>query len=539
MIRGRRIWYRWLAAALALLFACAGQPAFAEDAVEPAVSPTEKTLDEGKRLADIAFTAKDGNDTVLGHFAWAPEVPYDQSLTQADSGSYTVIFTPEPVEQNGKVYSEARQAVAVTVMPKESPDPAYDTASAITDAVRGIADRSDDEVRRIAEAMRALSGREQDRLSRSTLEKLDAEYCKRFGYTHETAVDVRDDGVSSNRIPRGSHAYGVAAATGGNRTVKLYQQKPSGSSVLQFELEVDGGSASLPAPIVVYVALPGNISGSRDYYLKSTDGEISASVSRDYLAFTTSTLGRFRLYRERSSGRDDDDDDDDDRYRYRSRNTGRDYVVTSFWESVIDAVHDAKEGDRLRVNIGARTEIPADLLRELKGRRVMLVLSPSRGDSVTIRGEEVVSIPVSRDYYTMKNLLSLYERGDRFDDPPASGEAAPAAPAPPPVARPPAAYVPAAPVYAPPAASSAPAESAVSVTEPPEEEPLPDVEIAAEEDDPPASSEEQPAKPQEPTGGEENPFGLALFAAVAVAAAALLSCVLTLAIWGARRRRGR
>lgn len=79
----------------------------------------------------------------------------------------------------------------------------------------------------------------------------------------------------------------------------------------------------------------------------------------------------------------------------------------------------------------------------------------------------------------------------------------------------------------------------MSVTEPPEEEPLPDVEIAAEEDDPPASSEEQPAKPQEPTGGEENPFGLALFAAVAVAAAALLSCVLTLAIWGARRRRGR
>lgn len=148
MIRGRRIGYRWLAAVLALLFACAGPPAFAEDAVEPAVSPTEKTLEEGNKLADIAFTAWDGNDTVLGRFAWAPEVPYDQSLTQADSGSYTVIFTPEPAEQNGKVYSEARQAVAVTVMPKESPDPAYDTASAITDAVRGIADRSDDEVRR-------------------------------------------------------------------------------------------------------------------------------------------------------------------------------------------------------------------------------------------------------------------------------------------------------------------------------------------------------------------------------------------------------
>lgn len=125
-----------------------GAAAFAEDAVEPAVSPTEKTLEEGNKLADIAFTAWDGNDTVLGRFAWAPEVPYDQSLTQADSGSYTVIFTPEPAEQNGKVYSEARQAVAVTVMPKESPDPAYDTASAITDAVRGIADRSDDEVRR-------------------------------------------------------------------------------------------------------------------------------------------------------------------------------------------------------------------------------------------------------------------------------------------------------------------------------------------------------------------------------------------------------
>lgn len=540
MNRGRRRGLRWLAAALALLFACAGLPAFAEDAAVPAISPTEKTLEEGRKLTEIAFTAKDGEVTLSGSFAWASGVPFDRALTREDSGTYTVIFTPEPAKQNGKIYSEAWQAVAVTVEPKESPGPAYDTASAVTEAVRAISGMTDDEVRRIAEAVRALSGREQDRLSRSTLEKLDAEYCKRFGYTHETTVDVRDDGVSSNRIPRGSHAYGVASATGGNRVVKLYQQKPSGSSVLQFELEVDGSSASLPAPIVVYVALPGNISSSRDYYLKSPDGEISASVSRDYLAFTTSTLGRFRLYRERSSSWDDDDDDDD-WYRYRSRNDRRDYVVTSFWESVIDAVHDAKEGDRLRVNIGTRTEIPADLLRELKGRRVMLVLRPTRGESVTIRGQEVVSIPASRDYYTMNNLLSLYERGDRFDDPaPVSSASAPAVPAAPAVTRPPAAYTPTVPAYTPPAASSASSEPAASVLpEPSGEEPLPDVEIAAEEDDPPESSAEEPAKPQEPTGGAENPFGLAVFAAAAVAVAALLSCVLTLVIWGARRRRGR
>lgn len=533
MDRERRGRFRWLAVALALLLACAGLPALAQENGITIV-PTTTVLEAGQKLADIGFFAMDTANgyTIEGDFRWADGVPYNAPLTVKDSGNgYLVIFTPKPEEQE-KGYSVTDKEIVVEVTASD-----YDTASAITEAVRNISGKSNDEVRRIVEAMRALNSREQDRLSRSTIEKLDAEYCGRFGYTHKTEIDVCDDGVSSNRIPRGSYAYGVAAATGGNRTVKLYQQKPSGSSVLQFELEVDGSSASLYAPIVVYVALPNNISSSRDYYLKSEDGEILSSVSRDYLVFATSTLGRFRLYRERSSSRDNDDDDDG-RYCYRYRYRDRDYDITPFWEAVIDAVHDAKEGDRLRVSTGTRTDIPADLLRELKGRDVMLVLFPSRGQSVTIRGQKIGSIPASLDCYTMNNLLSLYECGDHFGDPaPSASAAAPTAPAAPP---PPAAYVPVVPVNMPPAASSATPESASSALEPPPEEPLPDIEIEAEEDDPPPSSdEEELPKAQEPTGGEENPFGLAVFAAITVAAAALLSCLLTLAIWGARRRRGR
>lgn len=219
---------------------------------------------------------------------------------------------------------------------------------------------------------------------------------------HDVTVSVKyGDSFSSNgKMP--DQSYGTCATAG--VSVTLYQETPNRSASLQFDADLSGGGQPA-APVTLYVALPSNFSKSKEYYVRRTyddsDSRLSADIERHgdyyYVVFTTSVV-------------------DDSTFRVIPKSTkssdSSDYEVSSFWEDVIDAISDARNGDRIRVNTGTRTSVAADVLRELKGLPVTLSLRRSNGQTINIYGKDVGYISSGKDYYTMTELAREYDSSE-------------------------------------------------------------------------------------------------------------------------------
>ncbi|MEM1484046.1 hypothetical protein V6615_04095 [Oscillospiraceae bacterium PP1C4] len=465
------------------------------------------------------------NTPVPGKFLWSVA---GSTIPPVGTSSYTVTFTPDTPPAAGNTYSYPTTTVSVTVSA-----PTYTTASQISSAVSALSSSSTvSEIDTLADAMRALSTSEKRRLSRSTISKLGDLYRNAHSFTEN--VNVYSSGFStSSRMPNSSDCYGAALAAGANVTIDLDQMEPTSSASLQFTASMNSSTRSIGAPVTLRVALPDNFSTSRDYYIRSDDGSLDCSLERVsgenqyYAVFTTLTMGTFRLIRESSS----------------SQTNNNDYEISSFWEDVIDQIVDANPDDRIRVNVGSRTTMATDVLRELKGTEVTLVLRRSNGETISIYGKDIKSVSSSKDYYTMKTLADLYDADTHVS----SSSSAPSkpeviyvptpAPAPAPVYTPVLTPAPPPPSLNTPAPSSS-APSSQAVSEPKDE--LPDIVIEAEEDNPPEESMsdlENESKPQESTGAQPiNSVAFGLFIVAVIALAAAVSGGITFAAWRRRRK---
>ncbi len=219
---------------------------------------------------------------------------------------------------------------------------------------------------------------------------------------HDVTVSVKygDSFSSSGKIP--DQSYGTSAAAG--LSVTLYQETANRSASLQFDADLLGG-VQPTTPVTLYVALPSSFSKSKDYYVRRTyddsDSRLTADIERHgdyyYVVFTTSVV-------------------DDATFRVIPKSTkssdSNDYEVSSFWEDVIDAISDARNGDRIRVNTGTKTTMAAHVLRELKGLSITLSLKRSNGQTINIYGKDVGYISSGKDYYTMTELAREYDSSE-------------------------------------------------------------------------------------------------------------------------------
>lgn len=413
--------------------------------------------------------------------------------------------------------------------------PTVTTAEQINSAVAALSDAaSTEEIDALADAARACQN--QNRLEDSVITKLDGLYQKAHGFTQ--TVRVSSDGFSgSSKMPSDSDLAGGTVAAGGNATLYIDQRKPSGSGTdLQFELTLNS-TTRLAAPVVLRIGLPDNWNNSRDYVLRGP-ATPAYTISRPsggdryYLYFTASTLGVYKLVRESSS-------------------SGKDYDIPAFWRDVIYDIRNAGKGETVAVNAGTRSTIAADVLRELEGRPVTLLIRRTGEPNIRIYGKDVRSISDGRDTYTMDSLAIRY--GAAEPSSPSSRASSSQALSsdvdavdvviPAPVQSPDIFSQPALPPAKPSASSVAPvvpeiisssaqsadeADSSIPELSEPEER-----EIVAEEDSRPHSDASE-SKPQKQTGADAS--GYSLLAVGTVLLAAGFSGVITLVIWNAKRK---
>ena len=404
------------------------------------------------------------------------------------------------------------------------------TARETAAAVNAMHATDAQEVDWIVAAMRALPSREKALLASTTIRKLDAAYAFCHGYSQ--SLTVRDGTATANRISKTSASIsGGTAAAGGSVSVTLWQDKPSSSSVyLQFTTE---SSHSLDAPVVYSFSRPSNISTAYDYYIKDESGNrMTASVSSSTVSFVAvEPESTFRVYRGSKTSSDDDEADDPE-------------VMTAFWEDVVSDIKRAERGERVRVTVGSRTTMPADVLRALRGRSVSLALRRSSGETIVIDGKDLPIIPVSRDYYTMTTLKRLYGSSPSLSSSSrASSSSAVSRPADPPAPSPLPVISPVTPAPQPSTSTRAAVSSKPSLPEEPTEpsssaSPAPILERSAQEDAvssaPPASSlpEETPVAAPDPQSRS-----YVLFVVLCIVFSATGASLLTLLISGRHKIR--
>lgn len=223
----------------------------------------------------------------------------------------------------------------------------------------------------------------------------------------DAVVKVKYGDSFSSRGKMPDQSYGHSSVP--DLEITLYQETPTKDASLQFDAELTSGVQS-NEPITLYAALPSNFSQSKEYYVRRTydgsDSRLTAEIERHgdyyYVVFTTSKVDDclFRVMRKSSDDRDGG------------------YTISSFWEDVIDDIIDAEYGDRIRVNVGSRTNMAADVLRELKGLPITLSLVRSNGEIINIDGKDVGYISSSRDYFTLSSLADEYITSNRIKSAP-------------------------------------------------------------------------------------------------------------------------
>lgn len=218
-------------------------------------------------------------------------------------------------------------------------------------------------------------------------------------------VKYGDSFSSRGKMPEESYGYSSVP----DLKITIYQETPTKDASLEFDSELTAGALS-DESVTLYVALPSSFSRSKQYYVRrscnDSDRRLTADIERHddyyYLVFTTSEVSHctFRVMR-KSSDHDDDN-----------------YTISSFWEDVIDDIIDADYGDRVRENVGSRTKMAAEVLRELKGLPIILSLQRSNGQIINIDGKDVGYISSSRDYFMLSDLADRFYTSNPIESAP-------------------------------------------------------------------------------------------------------------------------
>lgn len=410
------------------------------------------------------------------------------------------------------------------------------TAADIRRAVSDLnSSSSKEDVEYVASAVRSLSRREQERLTNSTIRTL-GDYYNRY-YSED--VKIYTSGFTSGRKMNESYSYGAAVAAGGDVRITLDQRDPSSSrTVLQFYMTAN---QSLDGPVILDIGLPDNFNNSYDYYVRGPDGRLSVDIHRDgdirYARFTTLSTGTFQLVR--SSEKEDDVYDDGSP------------MLSSLWRSVISAIRQAGSGERVQVDMGTRTSVPADVLRELRRSNTTLCLRYSDGEQLVISSAQVGVIPASRDSYSISVLEKMYGSSEASSSQTQSSSCAASS-------SPPISYCPPLSSQSPPASSyyqvSYPVVSSSSVASQMEESSSleegvsilpeePEVEIEAEEEsrqqeeqESPSDGSGEPFKTDSASTSPQEKRRFAFFAGLTIFLAVVISGVLTLVVYLAKRQ---
>lgn len=531
---GGRILAFWMAAMLLIM---TGMPALAADVT---FSLDQTSLAFGSLLSARTATVRDSGGVLAttkgnnakGTLSWSNTAAANRPLFA--SGTASLVYTP---------YSGTKKTGSVSYTVSAP------TSATMRNAVNALSASDQVGIDGVSAALSRLTTAEKKKLPAATIRKLGEYYNKIHAISSNGRDKVRvSSNVSYNKTidASDSYAYGVSASAGRSASLSVSQKAVSGSAIANMDL------SGFYGPVVVYLAAPDGwgIVSSRDYYVTTPSGNRTANVTGSnprYIYFTAPVTGTYKLYK--GSVSDNDDDDDDDR--------------SSFWDDVMDGIRDADIGDRIRVSMGSRNSVPADVLRVLRGRSVTIVLRKD-GKTVTIYGKDIPKIPESRSSYSFSTLKNLYgdhssssskpsssgasssKRPDAssstagtqwiIDTPPAASAAAPTAPAIPSVALPPA-PLPSSPIA--PSTVSSPEDEedlfsdADEVYEPRQHEDLPPIEEPV--DDPESADQLSASLPDNPPevqadGRETNLLKMFVFMGLVVLTAALGGGLLTYTI---------
>ena len=78
-----------------------------------------------------------------------------------------------------------------------------------------------------------------------------------------------------------------------------------------------------------------------------------------------------------------------------------------FWRPVDASIKNAKSGDRVRVNLGAQTSVPFQILQSLYGRDVTLALYESDGNIISIYGKEMASPSSNLSVAALRRMYTI------------------------------------------------------------------------------------------------------------------------------------
>lgn len=303
-------------------------------------------------------------------------------------------------------------ALLFTQMPVQAVDTNITTASQLKKLVDGLSSGSSlAEVQGVASQMANLSDSEKRRVSSATLRDLAQYYNTAAGITpsngrDRVSVDHGDESGSRRIDEDGSYACGVSAGWADGRTHQLQIDQDDSSGSVYLKMTFSG----LKGPAYVNLDMEGSsFSSSRDYYLKWDGYKISASVSSGSLRFVAPGNGIYRLYRDKDTGSSSNRyyGSGKNWYTYPDKPSTGSSNLDFFWRPVDANIQNANNGDRVRVNLGAQTSVPFQVLQSLYGRDVTLALYEPDGNIISIYGKEMSSPSSNLSVAALRRMYAI------------------------------------------------------------------------------------------------------------------------------------
>lgn len=303
-------------------------------------------------------------------------------------------------------------ALLLTQTPVQAVDSNFTTASQLKKVVDGLSAASPlADVQAVAAQMAKLSDSEKRRVSSATLRDLAQYYNTAAGISPSNGRDRisvdHGDETGSRRIDEdGSYACGVSAGWADGKGHRLQIEQEDSSSSVQLKMTFSG----LRGPAYVNLDMEGSpFSSSRDYYLKWDGYKISASISSGSLRFVAPGNGVYRLYRDNDTGSHSDRyyGSSQNWYTYPDKPSTGSSNLDYFWRPVDASIKNAKSGDRVRVNLGAQTSVPFQILQSLYGRDVTLALYESDGNIISIYGKEMASPSSNLSVAALRRMYTI------------------------------------------------------------------------------------------------------------------------------------
>lgn len=305
-------------------------------------------------------------------------------------------------------------ALLFTQMPVQAVDTNITTASQLKKLVDGLSSGSSlAEVQGVASQMANLSDSEKRRVSSATLRDLAQYYNTAAGIIpsngrDRVSVDPGDESGSRRIDEDSSYACGVSAGWADGRAHRLQIDQDDSSGSVYLKMTFSG----LKGPAYVNLDMEGSpFSSSRDYYLKWDGYKISASVSSGSLRFVAPGNGIYRLYRDNDTGSSSNRyyGSGTNWYTYPNKPSTGSSNLDFFWRPVDANIQNANNGDRVRVNLGAQTSVPFQVLQSLYGRDVTLALYEPDGNIISIYGKEMSSPSSNLSVAALRRMYTIPE----------------------------------------------------------------------------------------------------------------------------------